>query len=184
MLMEFFVGKNLRIARDRAWDQTLKSRGKDAEFWGPYVEEWQVPPRVDPKHDVPKWQKLVTGRIGRIVIKKCTRLYIYFREVDVIYTLTHLLAVILLPLNFYPIVGIMISSAIKALSTARYLHKSVCFFLHSRACIFTYPRAWQYFEYKKMTPLQIATYMDEHKYDYHGAFYFFFEHMESSWRHV
>lgn len=76
------------------------------------------------------------------------------------------MAVILLPLNFYPIVGIMVSAGIKALSTARYLHKSVRHFLHIPRT-YTDPSS-QYFEYKKMTPLQIATFMDEHKYDYHG----------------
>lgn len=46
MILMFFLSRNLRIARERAWDQTVKSRGKDPEFWGPYIEEWQTPPQV------------------------------------------------------------------------------------------------------------------------------------------
>jgi hypothetical protein len=37
-ILYFFLSRNLRIARDRAWDQTLTSRGKGPDFWGSYVE--------------------------------------------------------------------------------------------------------------------------------------------------
>jgi len=125
-ILNFFVGKNLRIARDRAWEQTLASRGKEPEFWGPYVEEWQNPPQVGVSAQA-KWEKWVTSGIGRLLIRK----------------------VILLPLDFYPGVGLVISSAIKAIGTARFLHKP-------------------YFDSKKMTPHQIAVFMAEHRLDYHA----------------
>jgi len=48
-ILTFFLARNLRIARERAWDQTLTSRGKGPEFWQPYVEEWAAPPQVDEK---------------------------------------------------------------------------------------------------------------------------------------
>lgn len=60
-IMQFFLRKNLRIARDRAWDQTVKSRGKGPEFWQPYVEEWEHPPRVDLDT---KQQKLMKKYLG------------------------------------------------------------------------------------------------------------------------
>lgn len=33
------LGRELRAARTSAYDATVKSRGKDASFWTPYVEE-------------------------------------------------------------------------------------------------------------------------------------------------
>jgi hypothetical protein len=68
-MMRFFMGKNLRIARDRAWNLTLASRGKDPSFWGPYVEEWQKPPAVRAESQA-KWEKAVTSGIGRLLIRK------------------------------------------------------------------------------------------------------------------
>jgi len=57
---------------------------------------------------------------------------------------------IVVPLNmFIPFAGIPISAAIKAVSTARNLHA-------------------QYFVAKKMTPLEIATFMEERKLDYYS----------------
>jgi hypothetical protein len=51
-ILKFFLAKNIRIARDHAWELTVKSRGKGEDFWQPYFEEWQNPP-------VPQssWQK-------------------------------------------------------------------------------------------------------------------------------
>ena len=46
-IITFFLSRNIRIARQRAWDQTVASRGKGPDFWQPYVEEWDVPPTVD-----------------------------------------------------------------------------------------------------------------------------------------
>lgn len=46
-MLTFFLSRNIRIARQRAWDQTVASRGKGPDFWQPYVEEWDVPPVVD-----------------------------------------------------------------------------------------------------------------------------------------
>ena len=122
-ILYFFLSRNLRIARERAWDQTLASRGKPAEFWGAYVEEWQKPPRADPAP--PKWEKWVGNTMIRIAISK----------------------LVLAPLNFIPFLGLGISAWMKALSTSRGLHAP-------------------YFKLKKMTPAQIATYMEERKWDY------------------
>ncbi|KAF4563338.1 hypothetical protein EYR40_006939 [Pleurotus pulmonarius] len=126
MILTFFLSRNMRIARDRAWAQTVESRGKGPEFWQPYVEEWSVPPRV--LVDTP-WsrfaKKYLGGPLAAFFVKK----------------------VLLLPFDLYPFIGIIISSWLKALSTAHVLHR-------------------RYFEAKKMTDTQVATFMQERKWDY------------------
>ena len=63
----FFLSRNIRIARERAWEQTIQSRGKAADWWGPYVEEWDHPPVVKPV----TWRRKVfmSGPVGGIVAK-------------------------------------------------------------------------------------------------------------------
>ncbi|KAI5114639.1 hypothetical protein M0805_000762, partial [Coniferiporia weirii] len=97
LILKFFLSKNIRIARERAWEQTVRSRGKGPEFWGPYVEEWAVPPRVGGW----RWEHWIGGYFGRVV----------------------LLRGILLPLTFYPFVGIAVGAYLKAINTAGYLHR-------------------------------------------------------------
>jgi hypothetical protein len=46
-IISFFVARNIRVARQRVWDQTVASRGKGPDFWQPYVEEWDSPPVVN-----------------------------------------------------------------------------------------------------------------------------------------
>jgi hypothetical protein len=68
-IFKFFLSRNLRIARERTWDQTIASRGKGPAFWQPYVEEWDQPPTVD----VNRWTGLeeVKGKVLRIAVKRC-----------------------------------------------------------------------------------------------------------------
>ncbi|KAF9458785.1 hypothetical protein BDZ94DRAFT_1200543 [Collybia nuda] len=98
-ILRYFLSKNIRIARDRAWAQTITSRGKGPEFWGPYVEEWENPPKVvvEKYGGVKRW---VGGRVGLFFVRR----------------------VLLLPFEFYPFVGTAISAWFKALGTAHYLH--------------------------------------------------------------
>ncbi|OCF37642.1 hypothetical protein I316_00769 [Kwoniella heveanensis BCC8398] len=45
-ILRFFIYKNLKIARSRAYALTVSSRGKPHEFWSQgYIEEWAQPPR-------------------------------------------------------------------------------------------------------------------------------------------
>ena len=37
-ILRFFLSRNLKVAQSRAWELTLKSRGKNEDFWQPYVE--------------------------------------------------------------------------------------------------------------------------------------------------
>ena len=72
-ILRFFLSRNLRIARDRAWDQTVASRGKGPDFWQPYVEEWQNPPSVDSKFQMNQFvSKWLGGWFGLFVVKRST----------------------------------------------------------------------------------------------------------------
>jgi hypothetical protein len=66
-IFNFFLSRNLRIARKHAWDQTIASRGKGPAFWQPYVEEWDLPPKVD----INQWVGLekVKTKLLRFAIK-------------------------------------------------------------------------------------------------------------------
>ncbi|KAF9448787.1 hypothetical protein P691DRAFT_668783 [Macrolepiota fuliginosa MF-IS2] len=123
IIMRFFLARNMAIARDRAWMYTVESRGKGPDFWQPYVEEWDQPPHVNMKKSLV--DRVLGSWFGRCIIKK----------------------VLLLPFNFYPFIGIFLSAWLKALGTARHLHR-------------------RYFEAKKMTPYQIAVFMKERKWSY------------------
>ncbi|KAG1763195.1 hypothetical protein EDD22DRAFT_518796 [Suillus occidentalis] len=98
-IISFFVARNIRVARQRVWDQTVASRGKGPDFWQPYVEEWDSPPVVNER----------PGRLDRMFKMWFWKLIIQ--------------KVILLPLSLYPFVGTFIAAAFKGLSTAQDLHK-------------------------------------------------------------
>ncbi|THV07780.1 hypothetical protein K435DRAFT_708803 [Dendrothele bispora CBS 962.96] len=121
-ILRFFLARNINIARDRVWDQTVASRGKGPDFWRPYVEEWEHPP----KPPAPEWtDNLFQSWFGLFVVKR----------------------ILLLPFNFYPLVGIVVSAWFKGLGTARALHR-------------------RYFQAKNMTREQIDVFMEERKWDY------------------
>ncbi|KAL5536153.1 hypothetical protein ACEPAF_4258 [Sanghuangporus sanghuang] len=123
-IIRVFLAKNLRIARDRAWDHTVRSRGKGPEFWGPYVEEFAVPPNLRQKGES-TWESFAGSFIGRFFIRRA----------------------VLLPLNFYPFLGIAVGAYLKAVGAARHLHR-------------------RYFEAKKMTKDQISIFVKERKPQY------------------
>lgn len=68
-IITFFLSRNIRIARQRAWDQTVASRGKGPDFWQPYVEEWDVPPVVDESLSARMSNAMGTWTLG-VVVKK------------------------------------------------------------------------------------------------------------------
>lgn len=76
-ILRFFLAKNIRIARERAWDQTVLSRGKGPEFWQPYVEEYAVAPKIGEW----KWEKWVGNSFVRMVI---TRGMLLFKTVSIL----------------------------------------------------------------------------------------------------
>ena len=67
-ILTYFLRRNLRVARTRAWEQTVASRAKGADFFQPYVEEWDVPPVVDED----QWAALAVarGHVARLAIKQ------------------------------------------------------------------------------------------------------------------
>jgi len=69
-IVKFFLAKNMRIARERAWDQTVKSRGKGPDFWQPYFEEWQKPPVIETGGW--KWQKWIGNWALRLLVQRGT----------------------------------------------------------------------------------------------------------------
>jgi hypothetical protein len=66
-ILRFFLSRNIRIARDRAWNQTVASRGKGPDFWQPYVEEWENPPSVSLNS---KMNQFVNRRFSLFVVKR------------------------------------------------------------------------------------------------------------------
>ncbi|KIJ66628.1 hypothetical protein HYDPIDRAFT_129676 [Hydnomerulius pinastri MD-312] len=99
-ILTFFISRNIRIARQRAWDQTVASRGKGPDFWQPYVEEWDTPPVVKEGFGTRVSNAMGLWVVGMVVRK-----------------------VVLLPLSLYPFVGTFIAAGLKAMGTAQYLHK-------------------------------------------------------------
>ncbi|KAF8185721.1 hypothetical protein BJ912DRAFT_1022889 [Pholiota molesta] len=98
-ILRFFLSRNIRIARDRVWDQTVASRGKAPDFFGPYVEEFSRPPHVKDKEG---WlERAAGGSLGLFVVKR----------------------VLLAPFEVYPLVGTLVSAWFKALGTSKYLHR-------------------------------------------------------------
>lgn len=96
-ILRFFLARNIKIASERVWNQTLVSRGKTKEFWGGYVEEFDNPPPT-PTESNPIWEKI----LGRMVLRR----------------------VFLFPVfTLYPFLGILVSAWIKGSGTGRYLHK-------------------------------------------------------------
>ncbi|KIM56965.1 hypothetical protein SCLCIDRAFT_1219800 [Scleroderma citrinum Foug A] len=123
-MLTFFLSRNIRLARQPAWDQTVASRGKGPEFWQPYVEEWDVPPVV-----------------------KADFIFRVMNKLGLFFVIVLVKRVIIIPLSLYPFVGTIAVAALKAMDTAQYLHQP-------------------YFKAKKMTPLQIAIFTEERKWDY------------------
>ena len=70
VILRFFLSKNIRIARDRAWDQTVASRGKGTTFWQPYVEEWENPPKINVDESGGMVRKVFGSWIGLFVVKR------------------------------------------------------------------------------------------------------------------
>ncbi|OCH89737.1 hypothetical protein OBBRIDRAFT_793965 [Obba rivulosa] len=96
-IVTFFLSRNLHIARDRAYAQTIVSRGKGPDFWHPYVEEWDNPPRPKKEGFL---QRMMKGFLGRMIVK-----------------------IALLPFHIVPMVGMSISAWFRALGTAKHLHR-------------------------------------------------------------
>ncbi|KAF9778885.1 hypothetical protein BJ322DRAFT_459428 [Thelephora terrestris] len=120
-ILNFFLRRNVAIAKQRVWDQTIASRGKGASFWKPYVEEWDHPPAITK----PGMQLWLSGTAARFIVRK----------------------VLLYPVQIYPFVGIFVSAYFKALGTGSYLHKpyfEAKGMTEPQVAIFVEERKWHY----------------------------------------
>ncbi|KAI5453958.1 hypothetical protein NCC49_004953 [Naganishia albida] len=110
-LLNYFIKRNLRLARSRAYDLTVKSRGKPDSFWSKgYVEEWEQPPIIkglnEPKGTKAKRQE---GYLSWILWWPSQMVIRHF---------------ILIPISPYlPIFNLAFTSATRGLYTARSLHQ-------------------------------------------------------------
>jgi hypothetical protein len=95
--------------------------------------------------------KIMSSFVGRLILKNGEPSPLVSSHLK----LTGILAVLLAPFAFIPMVGIVVSAWIKALAISQYLHKP-------------------YFAAKKMTPDQVAVFVEERKWEYRGPFFFHF----------
>ena len=141
IILNFFLRRNLAIAKQRVWEQTVASRGKGPTFWKPYVEEWARPPVIAK----PGWDAWLSGSAARFVIRR-SKLEFFGQSPSVGRSCSTkwsdpLFAVLLYPVQIYPFIGVFVSAYLRALGTGTYLHKPVrrhhhC---HHRLCFRTIP---------------------------------------------
>jgi hypothetical protein len=155
-ILKFFLTKNIRIARERAYNQTVLSRGKGTDFWQPYVEEWPAPPRVNASGQK-EWSvsRVMSTFVGRVVLKN--RAYLPSRPGK---HGSDSEAVILVHFAFIPMFGLAVSAWVRGLSTSQFLHRP-------------------YFEAKKMTQQQVAIFVEERKWEYRGMAFWPFLRLNS-----
>ncbi|KAH6891650.1 hypothetical protein BKA70DRAFT_1162581 [Coprinopsis sp. MPI-PUGE-AT-0042] len=126
-ILYFFLSKNIRIARDRAYDYTVASRmrNKDDDFWKPYVEEFEVVPKVNVQARMKKQNRWYRSKIGMIVIRQ----------------------VLTIPAGFYPLIVPLGLAWTKALGTAETLHRryfEAKKMTDQQVAIFMEERKWSY----------------------------------------
>ncbi|WVQ82753.1 hypothetical protein IAT38_004885 [Cryptococcus sp. DSM 104549] len=135
-ILRFFVYKNLKLARSRAYALTVSSRGKPREFWSQrYIEEWAQPPfpsAGDLDRDGKrtrrnaKWLSWILWWPTQLLLRKY--LFLTFTP--------HL-----------PLLSPIVASVLRSLTTAEYLHAP-------------------YFEAKQMTNPEIWRWVEERKWAY------------------
>ncbi|PWZ01196.1 UreD-domain-containing protein [Testicularia cyperi] len=103
-IMEFWLRRKLRECRNTAYISTVRSRGKSADWWTEYVEEFSNPPTEKAIKDAKKngfYLKLASPLVRFVILK-----------------------VFLLPMDFVPLFGMALGAALRSLSYGRQLHKS------------------------------------------------------------
>lgn len=101
-IMELWLRRRLRRARTLAYGETVKSRGKSAEWWTDYYEEWEEPPTQRAMQAAKRqslYARLATPIVRMVVLK-----------------------VFLLPLDWIPFFTLGISAFVRSLSLGRQLH--------------------------------------------------------------
>lgn len=101
-IIEFWLRRRLRQARTKAYGATVQSRGKAADWWSDYAEEWEKPPTEKAIKQAKKqalYTRLATPIVRMVVLK-----------------------VFLLPLDWLPFFSLGVGAYIRALSLGRQLH--------------------------------------------------------------
>ncbi|CAD6580267.1 MAG: hypothetical protein TREMPRED_002700 [Tremellales sp. Tagirdzhanova-0007] len=135
-ILRFFIYKNLRIARSKAYALTVSSRGKPIEFWSQgYVEEFANPPHPAPG------EMSSDGKHRRVESKWLSWLLWWPTQL----LLRHY---VLLPLSpSLPLLAPMLTSSLRSLTFAEYLHQP-------------------YFVAKRMTPGEVWLWVEERRWAY------------------
>ncbi|KZO91221.1 hypothetical protein CALVIDRAFT_505877 [Calocera viscosa TUFC12733] len=125
-ILHFFLSKNLRIARARAYDLTLLSRNKPAEFWGTYVEEWKEPPPIAGREGGFKLINIASSRFGAIALRQ---------------------AIVFPLIAISPLFSLLVNASLRALGMAKTLHAP--YFVQKKmtpaqVTVFMEERKWDY----------------------------------------
>ncbi|KAK0555235.1 hypothetical protein OC845_000375 [Tilletia horrida] len=102
-ILEFWLRRKLRAARSRAYEATVRSRGKGPEFWGPYAEEWEDPPTEKAMRQAKK---------EALYVKLASPVVRFF-----------ILKFALLPLDFVPFLSLFVGAYMRSLILVRQLHQ-------------------------------------------------------------
>lgn len=72
MILEYFLSRQLKKARADVYEATVRSRGKPAEWWSPYCEEWLVPPfeRAQRAMQKQSWYARAASPLIRMLVVK------------------------------------------------------------------------------------------------------------------
>ncbi|ODN90207.1 hypothetical protein L198_06225 [Cryptococcus wingfieldii CBS 7118] len=110
-ILRFFIYKNLKLARSRAYALTVSSRGKPREFWSQgYIEEWAQPP-------------VMAGTIDKNG-KRMRQSSVWLSWILWWPTQLVMRKYLLLPLSpTLPLLSPLLTALLKSLHTASYLHQ-------------------------------------------------------------
>ncbi|KAJ1020394.1 hypothetical protein NDA13_005713 [Ustilago tritici] len=103
-IMQFCLRRKLRECRNTAYIQTVRSRGKAADWWSEYTEEFANPPIEKAIRDAKKqgcYLNLASPLVRFFILK-----------------------VFLLPMQFLPFFGMALGAALRSLSYGRLLHQN------------------------------------------------------------
>ena len=169
IILNFFLRRNLAIAKQRVWEQTVASRGKGPTFWKPYVEEWDRPPVIAK----PGWDSWLSGSAARFVIRRSESSSVG-RSFPTRWPDPLLQRSTLVPgsdLSFHRHLRICVSQGARNwhLSSQTCSSSPPLFSYHPQLVDVYSLERLQYFTAKGMTKLEIATFVEERKWHYRGT---------------
>jgi hypothetical protein len=122
-LLEWALSRELKKAREEAYEATVRSRGKEEGWWGEYEEEWLEPPVGKAQRAAEKqgfYQKLSTPLVRVVLLKGA---FSRSSSLSLSANLRSLRAVLLTPLSFIPFLSLTVMAAIRSLTLGRNLHR-------------------------------------------------------------